>query len=65
LNLSKLEMDIHSILALANAEGGTEYCERIKVCSIGVWLDNNTWVLAYAPPGEIVHGLEIRIDAKK
>ncbi len=65
LNLSELDIDIHSIVASANAQGGTEYCERIEVCSIVVWLDNSTWILSYGPPGEMVRDLEIKINAKK
>ncbi len=65
LNLAELELDIHSIVAAANVQGGAEYCERVADCFIIAGLDNSTWTVSYGPPGEIIHDLEIKLDAKK
>jgi hypothetical protein len=65
LNLAELEVDIHSIVSAANAQGGTEYCEQVANCFIIAGLDNSVWTVSYGRPGEIIHDLEIKLNAKK
>ena len=65
LNLNELEVDVHSVVAQANAQGGTEYCERVADCTIVAELDADGWLVSYAPPGELIYDLGIKIDAKK